>query len=135
MAYNVLIVDDSRVARSIIAKILRLAEIDLDNLYEAANGNEALDLLEKEWIDLVLADINMPKMNGIELIDAMRERSFLAKTPVVIVSTERSATRIAELKAKGISAYLSKPFAPENVKRVVEGLLGPAATEPRGGRS
>ena len=135
MSYNILIVDDSKVVRSVIAKILRLADIDLGNLYEAADGQAALDLLEKEWLDLVLAAINMPIMNGIELVDAMRERGLLESTPVVIVSTERSVTRIEELQAKGISAYLSKPFAPENIKRIVEGLLGTHQGEPEGSQS
>jgi two-component system chemotaxis response regulator CheY len=130
MSYNVLIVDDSKVVRSVIAKILRLAEIDLGELYEAADGQAALDLLETEWVDLILADINMPRMNGIELVDAMLERGLLESTPVVIISTERSVTRIEELQSKGISAYLRKPFAPEHIKRIVEGLLGVSTVTP-----
>jgi two-component system chemotaxis response regulator CheY len=135
MSYNILIVDDSKVVRSVIAKILNLAKINLGKTYEAADGEAALELLESEWIDLIFADINMPRMNGIELVDAIRERGLLESTPVVIVSTERSVTRINELQSKGISAYLSKPFAPEHIKRIVESLLGPSIDEDAGGQS
>jgi len=129
MAYNVLIVDDSRVTRAMVAKIVRMSGLDLGEIYEAGNGREGLEQLEANWIDVVFADINMPEMTGIEMVDRMSQSGVLATTPVVIISTERSVTRIQELKAKGASAYLKKPFTPENVKAVIEDVLGAKPSE------
>jgi len=125
MAYNVLVVDDSRVVRTVVIRTLRLASVPLGEVHEAGDGAEALRILDDAWIDLVLADINMPVMNGMELVDEMVKRDLLETVPVVIISTERSVTRIEELKAKGVSAYLRKPFTPENIKHVVDDVLGP----------
>jgi len=113
MAYNVLIVDDSKIVRTVVARTLKIAGVDVGLLLEAANGKEALAVLESNWIDIVFADINM------------REKGLMETIPVVIVSTERSVTRIAELKAKGVRDYLSKPFTPESIREVVDKLLGP----------
>ena len=124
MAYNVLIVDDSKVVRAVVAKTLRLANVDLGVVLEASDGREALTLLEREWVDLVFADINMPIMTGVELVNEMSSRGMLESIPVVIISTERGVTRIEELKAKGVSAYLSRPFTPANIKQVMEDILG-----------
>lgn len=124
MAYNVLIVDDSAVTRAIIARTLRMAGLQLGDTLEAPDGKKALELLETHWVDIVFADINMPVMNGVEMIDEMSRRGILPSTPVVIISTEKSLTRIQELKAKGVRAYLNKPFTPENIKQVVDKLLG-----------
>jgi len=124
MAYSVLVVDDSAVVRAVVIKTLRLTGLEWGDIHQAGNGKEALEVLDKAWVDIVFADINMPVMNGIELVDSMAARGMLHATPVVIISTERSITRIEELKAKGVSAYLHKPFTPENIKGVVDHLLG-----------
>ena len=126
MAYNVLIVDDSAIVRAVVRKALGLTGVALGEILEAANGQEALDKLEKNWIDIVFADINMPVMTGIELVNKMVERDILKSSPVVIISTERSETRMAELRAKGVSAYLNKPFTPEHLRDVITQVLGPA---------
>lgn len=123
MAYNILVVDDSKVVRTMVVRILKMAEIDLGEVHEAGNGREALSILDKNWIDLVLADINMPVMSGLEMVDEMSRKGMMGSIPVVIISTERSVTRIEELKAKGVSAYLRKPFTPESIRSVVEQVL------------
>lgn len=127
MAYNILVVDDSSVVRKMVIRTLKMAQIDIGEIHEAGNGRDALDILDDKWIDLVLADINMPIMTGTEMVDEMHRRHLLSNIPVVIISTERSATRIEELKAKGIRAYLRKPFTPENIKSVVEQILAGTA--------
>ncbi len=124
MSYNILIVDDSRTTRVIIAKTLKLAGVPINELYQAENGAKALELLKKHWVDLVLADINMPVMDGVEMVDKMSKDHLMRTIPVVVVSTEGSRTRIEEMREKGVRAYVRKPFTPEVVKKVVGDILG-----------
>ena len=124
MSLNILIVDDSATVRAVIKKTLGLAEVPLDTLYQASNGDEALQVLRSNPVDLVFSDINMPGMNGIELIDHMQAEEDLRNIPVVVISTEGSKTRIEDLQNKGIRAYLRKPFTPEQLKEVVEDITG-----------
>lgn len=124
MALNILVVDDSATVRAVIAKTLEIAGVRVAELHNAANGKEALDILANHWVDLVFADINMPVMGGIEMLEKMYADGFLKTIPVIIVSTEGSATRIEQLKAKGVSAYIRKPFAPEMIRKVVDDIIG-----------
>ncbi len=124
MSYNILVVDDSRTTRVIIAKTLKLAGVPINELYQAENGAEALKILDSNWVDLVLADINMPVMDGFEMVDRMLKDGLMKTIPVVVVSTEGSKTRIEEMRAKGVRAYVRKPFTPEIVKKVVGDILG-----------
>jgi len=124
MSYNILIVDDSRTTRMVISKTLNLSGVPINQLYEAENGRVALKILDENWIDLVLADINMPEMDGVEMVDQMAKDGLLKTIPVVIVSTEGSQTRIEEMRAKGVKAYVRKPFTPELIKNLVEDILG-----------
>ncbi|MCC6695840.1 MAG: response regulator [Candidatus Hydrogenedentes bacterium] len=124
MALNILVVDDSETVRAIILKTLKMSGIALNAPLEASNGSEALALLKEQWVDLVLTDINMPEMGGVELIERMKDDEILKAIPVVVVSTEGSATRIEELKAKGVKAYIRKPFTPEQIREVVDEVLG-----------
>ena len=124
MSYNILIVDDSKTIRSVIKKTLDLADVPVGDLYEAENGKEALDVMNSNWIDLIFADINMPVMTGIEMIKKMSEDNTLDKTPVIIVSTEGSKTRIDELLELGVKAYLRKPINPEELRNIVKEVMG-----------
>ena len=123
MSLNILVVDDSAVTRKMIIKTLKMAGLPLAEIHEAANGREGLDVLEAHWIDLVLADINMPVMDGEEMIDQVRAKAALADLPIVVISTEGSQTRIERLKHKGIR-FIHKPFPPETVREVVIEMLG-----------
>ena len=124
MKLNILIVDDSATIRAVMKKTLSLAGIQTHNVLQAENGKEALDTLGKEWIDLIFADINMPVMNGVEMIEKMRQDGLLKTIPVVVVSTEGSQSRINQLKDKGITAYIRKPFQPEDFKTIIENITG-----------
>ena len=124
MALNILIVDDSETVRDIITKTLQLSHVPINQIYNAANGQEALDLLKDNWIDLVFSDINMPVMNGVEMIEKMLEDDLLASIPIIVISTEGSTTRIDQLKEKGVSAYIRKPFTPEGLSEVVQNVVG-----------
>ncbi len=123
MGYSVLIVDDSAVVRSIVKKSMEMSGIEMSAVHEAGNGKEALAVLDNEWVDIVFADLNMPEMNGVELVQKMSEDSLLVSTPVVIISSERREKRIEELKKRGIRAYIKKPFRPENFATIVTDIL------------
>jgi len=129
MSINILIVDDSSTVRAVIEKTLRISGIEIGNILHAGNGNEALEVLRKNWVDLVITDINMPVMNGVELINKMSQDELLKTIPIAIVSTEGSQTRVEELKSKGVKAYLRKPFTPESLKKLVIDLLGVSEDE------
>lgn len=122
MAINVLIVDDSRIMRTMILKTLQMTGISLGEIFQAGNGREGLESLEQNWIDLAIVDINMPVMNGEEMIDRMRANPEMEDLPVVVVSTEGSETRIARLEEKGV-VFIHKPFQAETIRDTIVDLL------------
>ncbi|MBD3420472.1 MAG: response regulator [Chitinivibrionales bacterium] len=124
MAYSILIVDDSDTIRAVLERTLHMTKLPLDEIIHAGHGREALNKLNDTWVDIIFTDINMPHMNGIELIDNLKKNAEYAEIPVVIISTEGSTTRIEELKKKGIQGYLRKPFTPENVRDAIIETLG-----------
>ncbi len=124
MNCNVLIVDDSPILRKAIKKVVRLAGVEEDRIHEAGNGQEALEILETVWIDLVLLDLNMPVMDGEQFAQELRKREDLAGVAVVIVSTEANKERLDRLKALGIVNSLRKPFEPEDLCRLIAKTLG-----------
>ncbi len=123
MSLSVLIVDDSAIVRAVERKVLALTGIRLGRLHEAANGQEALEVLRRTRVDLVLADVNMPTMSGVELLAAMHRDPALASIPVVIVSSDRTEQRIDELHRTGARAYVTKPFRPEQLGKVLRAVL------------
>ncbi len=122
MAINVLIVDDSAVMRAMVLKAMRMSGVPLGEIHEAASGQEGLDALHANWIDLVMLDINMPVMNGEEMIDRMLESPDLRGTPTIVISTEGSQTRIERLEKKG-AIFVHKPFTPEMIRDAVNAIL------------
>ena len=131
MGLTVLIVDDSAVTRAVVRKSIGMAGLQISKVYEAANGIEALKILNEAWIDLVFADLQMPEMNGVELVARMAADSMLVSIPVVIVSADPSEERAAELAKLGVRAFIRKPFRPESLKQIVTDVLG----APSGGRN
>lgn len=125
MSINTLVVDDSAVMRSILIRTIRLSGLPLTNVYQAGNGAEALDILAAHDVDLALIDLNMPVMDGEDLIEHIRADARLANVALVVVSTEGSETRIQSLKARGVS-FIHKPFTPEQVRSTVLKVLGVA---------
>ncbi|MFP4501514.1 MAG: response regulator [Candidatus Hydrogenedentota bacterium] len=124
MTLNILVVDDSETVRAIVGKTLRIAGIPVSQLHQAANGREALEILQENWVDLVLSDINMPEMGGVEMLERMQQDELLKTIPVIVVSTEGSATRIEALQSLGVRAYIRKPFNPEQLRAVIVDILG-----------
>ncbi|MDY6842554.1 MAG: response regulator [Thermodesulfobacteriota bacterium] len=124
MAYSVLIVDDSVPMRSVIKKTVKASGFNVGQFFEASNGKEAMEILNKEWLDLVLTDYNMPDMDGLELVDTMKKDELLQTIPVIMITTEGSQQRIEEFTEKGIAGYIKKPFTPEEVKHKLNFIIG-----------
>jgi len=123
MRGTILIVDDSAMMRKIVLRALTLAGLDFQKVLEAGDGSEALELLKTNVIELVMCDINMPVMSGLEMLKAMKEQNVGAGIPVVMVTTESSAEHVREAVAVGASGYIRKPFTPDQVKQKVLALL------------
>ena len=121
MGKSVLIVDDSNTMRKIVSRALRQAGIDFDTILEAADGQEALNVLADNKVDVVLSDINMPNMTGLEFLKAKSENDAIKDIPVVMISTETGADIIDEAKSLGAKGAVKKPFTPD----LINDTLGP----------
>jgi two-component system, chemotaxis family, chemotaxis protein CheY len=125
MVLNVIVVDDSALMRLVIARALRMLGLPIGRIDEAADGVAALAALRTRSFDLAIVDVNMPHMNGIELIEAIGRDAELSQVSIVVVSTEASKARLAELRARAVR-FLRKPFDPERLLEAVVGALGGA---------
>jgi two-component system, chemotaxis family, chemotaxis protein CheY len=114
---DVLVVDDAATMRRIVKGLLR--ELGIKNIREAENGSTALDELRKKKADLVVSDWNMPIMNGLDLLRAIRQDNDLKSTPVLMVTAEAKKENIIEALQAGVSNYIVKPF---NAKTLEEKL-------------
>ena len=121
---RVLIVDDSSVMRKIVERSLRQAGINIALVLEAANGVEALGVLNRGKVDLILCDINMPVMDGLDFVKQLSAVNNAKGTPVVMITTEGSETHVAQALSAGARGYIRKPFTPDQVKEHVLPLLG-----------
>ncbi|MFZ0430498.1 MAG: response regulator [Acidobacteriota bacterium] len=133
MSLNILVVDDSATMRRMIIRTLHLSGLPVEEIIEAANGREGLVALAKNRIDLALVDINMPEMNGKEMIDRIRQNPTFKDLPVVVVSTEGSTTRIASLLEGAAVGFVHKPFTPERLSQVVYEITGGTHGDAPGG--
>jgi len=124
MSYSILIVDDSLPMRSVIKRTLKAAGYGNSELLEAANGEEALALMKKSWIDIVLTDYNMPVMNGLEFIKALKADDLSKDIPVVVISTEGNKSKIKEFMDCGAAGYITKPFTAEAIRDLIVTILG-----------
>lgn len=120
---KVLIVDDSAVMRKIVERALRQAGLDISEVLEAGNGAEALAEVQKGSLDLILSDINMPVMDGLEFLKSLATMEAAKGVPVVMITTEGSEARVVEALSAGAKGYLRKPFTPDQVKERIVPLL------------
>lgn len=118
-----LIVDDSAVMRKIVERALRQAGLDALIVREAGNGNEGLEVLSAQSVDLILSDINMPSMDGLEFVRQIAARNLAPGVPVVMITTESSEEHVKEAIQAGARGYIRKPFTAEQVKQKVLSLL------------
>jgi two-component system, chemotaxis family, chemotaxis protein CheY len=123
MAYRVLLVDDSPAMRSFIRRVMLMSGFDLDECLEAGDGAEALECLRRERIDVILTDINMPRMDGEELMLRISGDSELRNIPAVVVSTDSTKPRIERMISLGARGYIAKPFSPEALREALEKVL------------
>jgi two-component system chemotaxis response regulator CheY len=119
-----LIVDDSSVMRKIVERSLRQAGLDLSSVIEAGNGAEALGALDTNSVDLILCDINMPVMDGLEFVRQIQGLEKLRGVPVVMITTEGSESHVIQALSLGAKGYIRKPFTPDQVKEHVLPVLG-----------
>jgi two-component system chemotaxis response regulator CheY len=120
---HTLIVDDSSVMRKIVERSLRQAGIEEMVVHEAGNGIEALEKLRGAKMDLILSDINMPAMDGLELLRQIKAQNLAPGVPVVMITTESSEEHVRQAIASGARGYIRKPFTPEQVKERVLPLI------------
>jgi len=124
MSLNVLIVDDSPAMRSFIRRTMQLSGLPVDAFATANNGSEALRVLEQQSIDLVVTDINMPEMDGAQLVENMQAREATRSLPVLVVSTDSTHARVSSMMSLGAKGYVKKPFSPELLREEIERILG-----------
>ncbi len=123
MASNVLIVDDSAAIRKILARVLQQTEVVTGSIYEAGDGLQALDVLRQNAVALVLSDINMPNMDGIEFLREMRANASWQNVPVLMITTEGSQAKVLEAVQAGASGYVRKPFTADQIKEKLTSLI------------
>jgi two-component system chemotaxis response regulator CheY len=126
MAYNVLIADDSATMRALMRKVLNISGLEWGECFEVANGREALEILEQNWIDLVLLEMYMPEMDGAALVKALRQNQLWETIPVVLITSEGRQEVLAPFFESGIQGYIRKPFRPEDIKEKLHNILGEA---------
>ena len=123
MGKSLMIVDDSATMRKIIMRTVRMSGLEFERTEEAGSGVEALAKLQAGAIDVVLCDINMPEMNGTELVEKARQLPTCAGTKIIMVSTESAQEVIDGLLAHGADGYITKPFNPEKFQEKLLPLL------------
>jgi len=123
MLLDVLIVDDSAAIRKIVQRVLRQAELPLGQIYEAGDGLEALKTLEAQKVDLILADINMPNMDGLQLLESIKANDKWKQLPVVMVTTEGSESKVMTAAKLGAVGYVRKPFSAEQFRQTLDGIF------------
>ena len=116
---RILIVDDSSMMRAMIKRVVKLTEVPVQEILEAGDGAEALALLERHDVQLLLTDINMPVMNGAELLRALADDERWSDLTRVIISTDGSTARREQAAELDVRCYLEKPFSPEVLRDVL----------------
>ena len=123
MVSDILVVDDSAAIRKILQRVLRQTGMAIRTIYEAGDGQENMGVLQGQKVDLVLTDINMPKMDGLQLLGAMKASSQWRQIPVVMITTEGGETKVGEAVKLGAVGYVRKPFTADQIKEKLVGIL------------
>ena len=123
MPVDVLIVDDSAAIRKILQRVLAQANLGVGKVIEAADGREALDAVRQQPVGLILSDINMPNMDGLQFLGELRSHSEWKQVPVLMISTEGSQTKVMEAVQLGAQGFVRKPFTADQIKEKLAGIL------------
>jgi two-component system chemotaxis response regulator CheY len=124
MKFNILVVDDSSCMRKVLRKSITMCRIGEVNFFEAENGQEALECLKKEWIDLVFTDLNMPVMNGLDFVKTLRQdEDHIKNIPVIVVTSDTNVDNTNKVKANNVNGIIYKPFRPEDMRMLLINLL------------
>ncbi len=123
MPLDVLIVDDSAAIRKILQRVLRQTDLPLGEIHEAGDGTEAVDILKTRSFGLVLSDINMPQMDGLQLLARVKEMEHMKNVPVIMITTEGGQGKVMEAVQLGATGYVRKPFTAEQIKEKLAGLM------------
>ncbi len=123
MLLDVLIVDDSAAIRKILQRVLRQADVPLGEVYEAADGLDALKVLDTQKVSLVLADINMPNMDGLQLLRKLKEDEQWKSLPVIMVTTEGGQAKVMAAAELGAAGYIRKPFTADQIRHTLASFL------------
>jgi two-component system chemotaxis response regulator CheY len=123
MDSNILVVDDSAAIRKILQRVLRQTGMPIKDIHEASDGQQALEVMKAQKINLVLTDINMPNMDGLQLLAALKASAEWSPVPVVMITTEGGEARVAEAVNLGAVGYVRKPFTADQIKEKLTGIL------------
>ncbi len=123
MPLDVLIVGDSAAIRKILHRVLEQTDLQIGKVWEASDGLEALAVLAANQVGLILSDINMPNMNGIEMLAKIKEKATLTQAPIIMVTTEGSQEKVMQALELGARGYVRKPFTPDQIKEKLVGLI------------
>lgn len=126
MGLDVLIVDDSAAIRKILLRVLTQTDLQIGEVFEAGDGIEALTILETKSVGLVLSDVNMPNMDGLQFLTSVRSRPEWNAIPVIMITTEGSQAKVMEAVQLGAQGYVRKPFTAEQIKEKISSCLSPA---------
>ena len=120
---DVLIVDDSAAIRKILQRVLRQTDLSLGEIQEAGDGSEAVEILKTRPFGLILSDINMPQMDGLQLLARIKEMDHLRNVPVLMITTEGGQGKVMEAVQLGATGYVRKPFTADQIKEKLAGIL------------
>jgi two-component system chemotaxis response regulator CheY len=123
MPVDVLIVDDSAAIRKILQRVLRQTDIPIGEVLDAGDGVEALKILSTRHVNLILSDINMPNMDGLQLLAQLKANDKWKSVPIVMVTTEGGQGKVIEAVQLGAAGYVRKPFTAEQIKEKLTGLI------------
>jgi two-component system chemotaxis response regulator CheY len=120
---DVLIVDDSAAIRKILQRVLRQTDLPIGEIKEAGDGAEAVEILKNRTFGLILSDINMPQMDGLQLLARIKEMEHLRNVPVIMITTEGGQGKVMEAVQLGATGYVRKPFTADQIKEKLAGIL------------
>jgi two-component system chemotaxis response regulator CheY len=120
VAINVLIVDDSLTIRMVVKRVLAQTDLMIGEVYDAGDGAEALEVVAAHPVDLILSDINMPNIDGLELVRRLAADPATASIAVIMITTEGAESTLEEALSVGAKGYVTKPFTPEDLAEAIE---------------